>query len=54
LIMQHRVVVDAIAARRPAAAERAMREHLNAIIADLPAIVLANPELFDEASSSTL
>mgnify|MGYP000261967344 CR=1 FL=1 len=54
LITQHRVVAEAIVARRPAAAEHAMREHLNAIIADLPAIVLANPELFDEASSSTL
>ena len=49
LLAQHEAVFDAVAARRPGAAERAMRTHLNAIVDDLPSIVAAYPALFDDA-----
>ncbi|WP_425349305.1 GntR family transcriptional regulator [Consotaella salsifontis] len=46
IIDQHQVIVDAIAAHDPAAAEAAMRTHLRKVLDDLPAIVSAHPGYF--------
>ena len=48
LIAQHEAVVAAIAAGDPAGAEAAMREHLRAILTDLPLIRESLPEYFDD------
>jgi DNA-binding GntR family transcriptional regulator len=48
LIDQHAAIVRAIAARDPSAAETAMREHLRAILLDLPLIRQGLPEYFDD------
>ena len=48
LIAQHEAVVAAIAAGDPAGAEAAMREHLRAILTDLPLIRESLPEHFDD------
>jgi DNA-binding GntR family transcriptional regulator len=48
LIDQHTAIVKAIAARNPAAAEAAMRDHLRAILLDLPLIRQSLPEYFDD------
>jgi DNA-binding GntR family transcriptional regulator len=48
LIDQHSEIVRAIAAHDPAAAEAAMREHLRAILLDLPLIRQGLPEYFDD------
>jgi DNA-binding GntR family transcriptional regulator len=48
LIDQHTAIVNAIAARDPAAAEAAMRDHLRAILLDLPRIRQSLPEYFDD------
>lgn len=48
LIDQHAAVVKAIAAQDPAAAETAMRQHLRAILLDLPLIRKSLPEYFDD------
>ncbi|WP_108258868.1 GntR family transcriptional regulator [Mangrovicoccus ximenensis] len=47
LIVQHTAVVDAIEARDPAAAEAAMRSHLQMILQDLPAIRDTFPAYFE-------
>lgn len=47
LLVQHKAIVDAIAARDAAKAVEAMRSHLRKIIIDLPAIAKENPELFE-------
>jgi DNA-binding GntR family transcriptional regulator len=49
LIEQHAAIAQAIAARDPEAAALAMREHLRAILQDLPLIQRAHPEHFDDA-----
>lgn len=46
LITQHQGVVEAIAARDPAAAARVMRAHLREIIASLAELAAERPELF--------
>lgn len=48
LIDQHTAIVAAIAAHDPTAAEAAMRDHLRAILSDLPLIRQSLPEYFDE------
>ena len=48
LIRQHEAVVAAIGAGDRPAAEAAMREHLRAILTDLPLIRESLPEYFDE------
>lgn len=48
LIRQHEAVVAAIGAGNRPAAEAAMREHLRAILTDLPLIRESLPEYFDE------
>lgn len=49
IIRQHAAIVDAIEARRPAAAEGAMRTHLREILASLPRIAAAHPDYFEPA-----
>jgi DNA-binding GntR family transcriptional regulator len=46
LIAQHREIAEAIEARDPEAAERAMRRHLGEILNSLPKIAAAHPEIF--------
>lgn len=46
LIRQHRTITEAIEARDPDAAERAMRAHLGEMLTSLPRIAEANPDLF--------
>lgn len=48
LIDQHAAVVATIRARDVAAAEAAIRAHLREIIADLPDVVAAHPDFFDD------
>ena len=48
LVAQHTDIVEAIAAGAPYRAESAMRRHLREVLADLPQIVRANPEFFDD------
>jgi DNA-binding GntR family transcriptional regulator len=52
LIDQHTAIVAAVAARNPAAAEAAMRDHLRAILLDLPLIRQSLPEYFDDPDLS--
>ena len=49
LIKQHIAIVDAIERRSPKEAERAMREHLRAILDDLPPIIRQHPDFFTAA-----
>jgi DNA-binding GntR family transcriptional regulator len=46
LVAQHTAVVDGLAARDPAAAETALREHLRAVFGDIERIRELSPELF--------
>jgi GntR family transcriptional regulator, rspAB operon transcriptional repressor len=46
-IVQHQAILDAIAAGRGAAAERAMQEHLREIFKSLPRLADAHPEMFE-------
>lgn len=48
LIDQHAAIVKSIAAQDPVAAEAAMRDHLRAILLDLPLIRQGLPEYFDD------
>ncbi len=48
LVQQHRDILDAIAARDPDAAERAMRNHLQGVLRDLPEIARQVPDYFSE------
>lgn len=48
LISQHEAIVTAIAAGDPVAAEAAMRDHLRAILSDLPLIRRTLPDFFDD------
>ena len=49
IIRQHRDIADAIAKRDPVAAEQALRQHLQEIISDLPAVQSAYPDHFEGA-----
>jgi GntR family transcriptional regulator, rspAB operon transcriptional repressor len=53
LIDQHEGVVDAIAARDPAAAESVMRRHLREIIKSLAELATDRPELFGHHATRT-
>jgi DNA-binding GntR family transcriptional regulator len=46
-IVQHQAILEAIAAGRGAAAERAMKEHLREIFKTLPKLADAHPEMFE-------
>src|SRR5882724_10031994 len=48
LIVQHRAILDAIAAGRGAAAEQAMRDHLREILKSLPRLSRAFPDMFED------
>lgn len=50
LIEQHTDIVNAVAARDPAAAETAMRVHLREILLALPRMFRDHPDLFDTES----
>lgn len=52
LIAQHQAIVSAIATQNPQAAEAAMRDHLRAILSDLPLIRSTLPDFFDDAGLS--
>src|SRR3954447_2449799 len=47
VLAQHVVIVDAIKARDPAAAEQAMHEHLSEILRSLPELAAQYPDLFE-------
>lgn len=47
LIAEHRLIVDAIAARDPDAAEAAIRQHLRGVLKDLPLIAATQPDFFE-------
>ena len=47
LVQQHRDIVDAIDARDPEQAERAMRHHLLEILRDLPRVLAERAEFFE-------
>lgn len=51
LISQHRTIVEALAARDPAAAEAAMRLHLREILSALPRLKEQFPELFEDSGT---
>lgn len=46
LIAQHTAIVDAVEAGDAAAADRAIRSHLRAVLSDLSDIIRANPDAF--------
>jgi DNA-binding GntR family transcriptional regulator len=55
VIAQHAVIVDAIKAGDPVAAEKAMRSHMSEILRSLPELAAQHPELFEwEAENSPL
>jgi DNA-binding GntR family transcriptional regulator len=45
---QHQAVVEAIASGDTGKAEKAIRGHLREVLADLPKVMSARPEMFDE------
>jgi DNA-binding GntR family transcriptional regulator len=47
VVAQHEVIVDAIKARDPVAAEKAMRQHLSEILRTLPELAAQYPDLFE-------
>src|SRR5439155_3129412 len=47
LIVQHQAILDAIAAGRGPAAEKAMRDHLSEILESLPRLSRAFPDMFE-------
>jgi DNA-binding GntR family transcriptional regulator len=47
VVAQHVVIVDAIKARDPVAAEKAMRQHLSEILRSLPELAAQHPDLFE-------
>ncbi len=51
LIRQHEAIVDAIERGEAPAADAAVREHLRAILGDLPEIVRAHAGLFEDADA---
>jgi DNA-binding GntR family transcriptional regulator len=51
-IEQHADIIKAIAARKPAAAARAMQEHLSGMMISLPGLFRKWPHLFEAATSS--
>ena len=53
LIVQHQAILDAIAAGRGAAAEKAMRDHLGEILRSLPRLSRAFPDMFEDTDEAT-
>ncbi|MDD7973345.1 GntR family transcriptional regulator [Roseinatronobacter alkalisoli] len=53
VIEQHSAILDALRARDPDRASAMMRTHLQKILNDLPAIVEAMPECFDQTTRKT-
>lgn len=53
VIEQHRAILDALRARDPERASAVMRTHLQKILNDLPAIVEAMPDCFDQTTRKT-
>ena len=49
LIRQHALIVDAVKAGDPDAAETAMRAHLGEILRSLPTLAAQHPDLFEDA-----
>jgi DNA-binding GntR family transcriptional regulator len=49
MIVEHRAVLAALAARDPEAAEQALRHHLRMVLSHVPDIQRAHPEYFEEA-----
>jgi DNA-binding GntR family transcriptional regulator len=47
IIAQHAMIVDAIKAANPVAAEKAMQEHLSEILRSLPELAAKYPDLFE-------
>ncbi|MBF9233659.1 GntR family transcriptional regulator [Microvirga alba] len=57
VVAQHVLIVDAIKAGDPVAAEQAMRQHLSEILRSLPELASQHPDLFEtepEASATAL
>jgi DNA-binding GntR family transcriptional regulator len=52
LIRQHMAIVEALARKKRAAAEAAMRSHLRELLTTLPAIAAQNPELFEREEAT--
>ncbi len=48
LVTQHQAILDAIAAKRSAAAEQAMKDHLREILKSLPHLARTFPEMFED------
>ncbi len=48
LIVQHQAILDAIAGKRGAAAEQAMKDHLREILKSLPRLARAFPDMFED------
>jgi DNA-binding GntR family transcriptional regulator len=53
LIVQHRAILDAIAAGQGAAAEQAMKDHLREILESLPRLSRAFPDMFEDDEALT-
>lgn len=53
VLAQHVVIVDAIKARDPVAAERAMQEHLSEILRSLPELAAQYPDLFESETATS-
>ncbi len=47
LIKQHQAILDAVAAGRPGAAEKAMQDHLREILKSLPRLAREFPDMFE-------
>lgn len=47
IVAQHAMIVDAIKASDPAAAEKAMQQHLSEILRSLPELAAKHPDLFE-------
>ena len=47
IVAQHTEIVDAIKASDPAAAEKAMHQHLSEILRSLPELAAQHPDLFE-------
>ncbi|MGO4706176.1 GntR family transcriptional regulator [Microvirga sp. 2MCAF38] len=53
VVAQHLLIVDAIKAGDPVAAEQAMRQHLSEILRSLPELAAQHPDLFEPESESS-
>ena len=51
LIRQHQAILDAVAARRAGAAEKAMQDHLREILKSLPRLAREFPDMFESSEA---